>query len=346
VLLADIADEADAHAAVARLEAELRAPFALDGVAVTIGGSFGLALPTEAGEDGERLLQRADDAMYAVKSASRRAGLHNGTLARHGQLPLLRELERAIDHHEFVLHYQPKVDMRSGDVLGVEALVRWAHPKRGLVLPGEFIAAAEQTDLMVPLTSRVLDDALVQCAQWRRDGLPLTVSVNVSARNLRDPEFPRLVEQLLRVRGIDPAWLELELAEAALLEGRDEIGDVLGALRTIGVTLAIDDFGAGPSSFAHLRDLPFDRVKLDRSFVGELDGSEASELIVATTIELAEKLGVGSVAEGIEDERSWEHLARLGCDLAQGYWIARPAPGDVITLWTRRVRDRRADDAA
>jgi len=252
---------------------------------------------------------------------------------------LLGDLEHAIAEHQLVLHYQPKVDLATWRVIGVEALIRWQHPRVGLIMPGDFMPLAEQTDLMAPLTAYVLAEALEQCSRWHDEGFPLTVAVNGSARNLSDVEFPELVRTLLRTAGVAAPWLELEITENALLTERGRARGVLEALRDMGVSLAIDDFGTGYSSLRNLRDLPIDRIKIDRSFVTDMTGNDGDALIVASTVDLAAKLGLTSIAEGVEDAGVWRQLGELGCNVAQGYWIARPASGAALSDWLKASFD-------
>ena len=315
------------------IERELECPLTVAGVPLKVGVSSGLAVYPDDGDDVDRLLQHADEAMYETKIARRPIELRKPPRSGQSRLLMLGELEHAIEHNELVLHYQPKVDLASGEVVGVEALVRWAHPRLGLVLPGEFLALAEQTELMEPLTAHVLGEALRQCAQWYRGGLALTVAVNVCARDLQDPRFPGAVRALVALHGVDPAMLELELTESALLADRARAAGALESLRAIGVTFAIDDFGTGHSSLANLRELPVDRIKIDRSFVSTIAERPADEIIVASTIELTKKLGLTSIAEGVEDARILRRLTEFGCDMAQGYWIARPIPAPQVPGW-------------
>jgi EAL domain-containing protein (putative c-di-GMP-specific phosphodiesterase class I) len=299
-----------------------------------MGASVGVAVFPEHGTDVELLLQHADEAMYDAKKSDRSVQSYNAKRTiRHGRLALLTELERAIEERELVVHYQPKVDLRTGNAIGVEALVRWEHPRLGLIMPGEFMPLAEQTELMAPLTERVLEEALTQTARWHRMGFPVSIAVNGSARNLHDTDFPNLVKGLLVANALDPRWLELEITENALLVDRLRAGKVLTALRSYGASVAIDDFGTGYSSLTNLRDLPVDRIKIDRSFVSDMNTQTGDALIVASTVDLAGKLGLTSIAEGVENQAVWAHLARLGCHVAQGYFIARPAPAEQITEW-------------
>ena len=273
--------------------------------------------------------------MYNTKLAAQPHARKQLPIASRADQALVVEVERAIERKQLALHYQPKVDVRGGEIVGVEALVRWAHPERGLVMPDDFIPVIERTDLIVPFTEHVLEQALDQCAQWHADGLRLGVAVNVSARNVQDPNFPTAVASALHKWSVDGEWVELEMTEIALLADRERAVGVLQGLHGLGVSLAIDDFGTGHSSLVNLRDLPFDRLKIDGMFVAGMR-RQVDEIIVASTIELASRLGVTSIAEGVEDEIAWRRLRTLGCDVAQGYWIARPAPADVVTRWTRR----------
>ena len=202
-----------------------------------------------------------------------------------------------------------------------------------MIMPEQFVALAEQTELMAPFTARVLSESLTQCAAWERQGMSLTVAVNVSARNLQSRDFPSLVADLVSVSGVDPSSLELEITENALLVDRARAVEVLQALRATGIKVAIDDFGTGYSSLSNLRDLPVDHLKIDRSFVTDMLTDPVDASLVTSTIDLAAKLGIASIAEGVESEAVFTRLEQLGCDIAQGYWIKAPASGSDITRW-------------
>jgi diguanylate cyclase (GGDEF)-like protein len=335
VLIGDVADADDALTGVERISKEFDPPFENAGFPLKLGASVGVAVFPEHGTDVELLLQHADEAMYDAKKSNDSSvqAYNSKRTIRHGRLALLTELERAIEERELVVHYQPKVDLRTGNAIGVEALVRWEHPRLGLVMPGEFMPLAEQTELMAPLTERVLEEALQQTAKWHAMGFPVSVAVNGSARNLHDTDFPTLVHGLLVANALDPRWLEIEVTENALLVDRLRAGKVLTELRSFGASVAIDDFGTGYSSLTNLRDLPVDRIKIDRSFVSDMNTETGDALIVASTVDLAGKLGLTSIAEGVENQAVWAHLTRLGCHIAQGFFIARPAPAEEITEW-------------
>jgi EAL domain-containing protein (putative c-di-GMP-specific phosphodiesterase class I) len=234
---------------------------------------------------------------------------------------------------QLVLHYQPKIDLGTGGVVCMEALVRWEHPQRGLVYPDEFLPLAEQTGLMRPLTLTVLEMALGQCRAWRDLGLEISVGVNLSVSSLLDTRLPGDVERLVAEAGIPMSALELEITENVLMADPVHARQVVSELRGMGVHVSIDDYGTGYSSLSYLRDLPVDELKLDRSFVMHLASDPGAVAIVRSTVELAHSLGLRMVAEGVEDEASLMQLAALGCDLAQGYHVRRPAAPGELTRW-------------
>jgi EAL domain-containing protein (putative c-di-GMP-specific phosphodiesterase class I) len=278
--------------------------------------------------------------MYVAKESHVGVNRYNPDHDAHSptRLALLGELRRALETDELVLHYQPKVAIADGELLGVEALVRWHHPVHGLVPPDRFIPLVEQTGLIGPLTLRTLDLALAQARAWADARAPVTVAVNTSARNLHNPDFPTEVAERLQLHGVPPERLELELTESAVMANPALAREVLDELTGLGVRIVLDDFGTGYSSLAHIRRLPVRELKIDRSFVLGLGSSEHDEVLVRTMIELAANLGLRVVAEGVETAAAWQRLAELGCDAAQGYHIARPAPAAELDLWRRGVR--------
>jgi diguanylate cyclase len=320
---------ADGAGAVAdKLRTALQQPLSIGGVALDLDASIGVAVYPEHGSDAAELLQHADVAMYVAKQAHVGFLVYDPAVDKHSpkRLALLGGLRRALDRGELVLHYQPKADVRSGRILGVEALVRWQHPEHGLLGPGEFIPLAERTGLIHPLTRWVLDAALDQATRWRDAGLRLSVAVNVSTRSLLDPTFPDQVAGQLTARRVPPGLLVLEITESAVMAEPDHALDVLGRLHTLGVGLAVDDFGTGYSSMAYLKELPIDELKIDRSFVSQMATSPSDAVIVRSTIDLGHNLGLRVVAEGVETQHAWDELAALGCDTAQGYLLGRPVP--------------------
>jgi EAL domain-containing protein (putative c-di-GMP-specific phosphodiesterase class I) len=249
------------------------------------------------------------------------------------RLALAGDLRRGIDSDELVLFYQPKVALEDDRIVGVEALVRWEHPRLGLLGPGAFIGLAEDTGLIKTLTLWVIDEALRQCAAWRAHETDLAVAVNVSMRSLLDRQFPEQVALRLRDTGIDPSRLILEITESTIMADPDAVLSVLNQLGDMGITLAIDDFGTGYSSLAYLRELPVDQLKVDRSFVTPLLRSRNDEVIVRATVELGHNLGLHVVAEGVEDGETLAELRRLGCDQAQGFHVSRPLPANELSGW-------------
>ncbi|MDP9386728.1 MAG: bifunctional diguanylate cyclase/phosphodiesterase [Actinomycetota bacterium] len=338
VLLRDAGTPADASAAAERLHAELSRPCVVEGFPLSITGSFGVSLAPDHGSDVDTLLQNADVAMYRAKQDDGGVTLYSNESDRFGKsrMGLLTEVQRAIECHEFLLHWQPKVDIHTGEVVGAEALVRWDHPSLGLVPPDEFIPLAEHTDLMGPFTEAVLDLALGQARSWADDGLVIDVSVNGSARTLHDLQFPGAVRRLLTKWDLPAHALDIEITENTMLADPVRTRAVVHDLRSIGVSLSIDDFGTGYSSLANLRDLPVSRVKIDRSFVRDMVRVHGDQVIVRSIIDLAGNLGLGTVAEGVEDRETLDLLRSLGCDVAQGYLLSRPLPAADFVAWLDR----------
>jgi diguanylate cyclase (GGDEF)-like protein len=320
--------------AVERVTAALEQPFLLEGLPVAVEASIGIARYPDHGTDVDVLLQRADVAMYVAKESHTTYALYDTTQDDYSpsRLTLIGELRRAMEEREIVLHYQPKVDLRSGLVTGAEALVRWQHPVRGLLPPSEFIPFAQHTGLITPLTEYVLDAALCQCREWRDLGNPLAVAVNLSTRSLLDLTFPERVAELIDKWELDASSLELEITETMIMHDPVRALDVLSRLSERGVRIAIDDFGTGYSSLAYLNSLPVDEIKIDRSFVTELKQSDA---IVQSTIDLGRNLGLTVVAEGVETAEVCAQLCALGCGEAQGFYLSRPLAPDAFVAWLR-----------
>ena len=337
VLLPTVAGEDAAGQVADKILRALEEPFTLRGWTFDIEASVGVALFPDHGESVDSLLQRADVAMYLAKEHRGGWELYRSERDRHSprRLALLGELRRAIEDGHLSLHYQPKADMRTGAVRGVEALVRWDHPEHGMIPPDEFVPLAEHTGLIRTLTLFVLDRALVQCRAWQDEGLRLGVAVNLSVRNLYDPSFPDEVRVLLLRHGIAPELLELEITESLIMADPLRATAVLGRLGSLGVGLSLDDFGIGYSSLAYLKRLPVDEIKIDKSFVMNITQDESDALIVRSTIGLARSLGLRVVAEGVESEESWARLVALGCDVAQGNHLCPPQPAVDIARWLR-----------
>jgi diguanylate cyclase len=310
----------------------LQGPFDIDGLEMVMDASIGAALCPEHGTAAETLLQRADVAMYQAKAARTGFQVYEPARDRHSRerLELIAELRRALERDELILHYQPKVALADGRVAGVEALVRWQHPVHGLRGPGAFLPHAEHTALMRPLTLHVLETALAQLAEWRAAGLDLHVAVNLAVQNLLDLRTPSHVAELLTRHALPATALTLEVTESLMLHDPQRAGEVLHDLRELGVGLALDDFGTGYSSLEHLKRLPVDELKIDKSFVMSMDTDRANRAIVASTSALGRALGLRVVAEGVESGASAAVLAAIGCDLAQGFHYSPPVPAEQL----------------
>ncbi|MYZ08501.1 EAL domain-containing protein [Streptomyces sp. SID2999] len=334
-VLLPLADSTTSATRIARgLVTTLGSPLDLDGLTLVLEASAGVAVFPDHALDAEGMLRRADVAMYQAKRD--RSGVEAYESKRDSNTPdrlaLLGDLRRALDAHEVQLHYQPKVRF-DGQVAGLEALVRWVHPERGKVPPDEFIAIAESSGLMPHLTEYVLETALAQVARWREQGLRVPVAVNVSPRDVHTPGFAGSVAARLARHGVPAGALQLEITEHVLLEDPQRAADTLAALAGHGVKMSLDDFGTGYSSLVHLRRLPVSELKIDRSFVARLAVDAEDAAIVRCTVDLAHSLGLVVVAEGVEDDETWEHLRDLRCDAVQGWLVAAAMPPEETTAW-------------
>jgi diguanylate cyclase len=332
--------DADYAATVAgRLAAELEQPFTLDAVRAQIGAAIGIAVLPDDATNSADLVRCADLAMYRAKVAGKRFAIYQEDLdGAANRVQLVEELRVAIEERRLALHYQPQVDLSTGEIGSVEALVRWIHPRLGFVPPLEFIALAEDAGLMGALTSFVLDEALAQCAAWHAAGKQLAVSVNISASDLLDPAFPGLVAQLLKKHMLSSDALVLEMTETTAIADFERSQLAIQKLHDLGLIVSVDDFGAGFTSLAYLGSLAVGELKLDRSFITRLaeEGDGRDLALVRATVELAHALGLRVVAEGVEDNHSLGLLTGLRCDLVQGYVISKPKPADELEL-TRRA---------
>jgi diguanylate cyclase (GGDEF)-like protein len=340
VLLPETSSEA-AQGVAARITAELDRPIEIEGQNVDVGASIGIATYPEHGTDATTLLRDADVAMYAAKRSHAGAMVfsENHSHEQQKQLSLLSDVRKAIEYDEFLLHYQPKIEIASGRVVGVEGLVRWQHPRRGLVPPGDFIPFLEQSGHIRSLTRWALRAGVRQAARWDKKGL--TISINISARDLLSPDLPRYLQDLLAEHGVAARFLCLELTESALMDDPGTAFATVERLHDLGVRLAIDDYGTGYSSLAYIQRLPVDELKIDRSFVGRLTLDRDNQTIVRSTIELGHNLGLKVTAEGIEDAEAAAMLARMGCDTGQGFFIGRPlALADFEDWWSAYHTER------
>ncbi|WP_436537108.1 putative bifunctional diguanylate cyclase/phosphodiesterase [Actinoplanes sp. HUAS TT8] len=327
-------DAAQAVAVLERIRSAVAEELVLDEVPLNMEASFGIALYPEHGIELQALKLRADAAMYQGKRGAEDIVVFAGGTAGHPHqwLKIQAELRHALERDELVLWYQPKVGLPDGDINGVEALVRWQHPERGLLPPGEFLPAAEHSGLIAPLTEWVLRRALADQAGWTATGQDWTLSVNVSARNLDAPGFAGYVAALLAETGARPDRLILEVTETALAGDADSAARAVKELGALGVGISVDDFGTGYTSLSHLRGLPIDEIKIDRAFVADVDRDPQSQAIVRSVIELAHGLGSRVTAEGVETPEVHRWLVDAGCDEAQGYLYGRPVPWPQVTV--------------
>ncbi|MFB9247376.1 putative bifunctional diguanylate cyclase/phosphodiesterase [Sphaerisporangium melleum] len=337
VLLPTVRDSTAAREVAARLRAALTEPVRLEGMTFDLDASVGIALYPDHAPDFELLLQRSDVAMYFAKEGRSGVEVYLAEKDRNSpeRLNLLGDLRRAVGDGELQLHYQPKVNLSSGRVEGVEALLRWWHRERGPVPPDDFIPLAEQSYLMRQITQYVIDAALEQVAAWWHSGLRVPVAVNVSARDLLDPTLPELLEAGLARLDLPPVAIRLEVTERILMTDQAYTADSVHALVELGVPLALDDFGTGYSSLVRLQRLPVCEVKIDGSFVQRLGKTADDERIVRSIVDLVRSLGLRSVAEGVESDEVAGYLREMGCDAGQGWWFAEPMPAGEMTTWLR-----------
>ena len=332
ILLSELGQDEDTAKVAQRFLDRLAAPFMLDGHEVFVSASIGIAVYPADGETSDALLKSADIAMYAAKERGRnnyqfyRQAMNVSTVER---LDMENSLRKALERKEFVLYYQPQMDIPTGTIIGMEALVRWQHPARGIVSPAEFIPLAEETGLIVPIGEWVLHEACVRNRAWQVDGCPpISVSVNISGRQFKQPNFIATVRRVLETSGLDPRLLMLEITESMLMDGTEEAIAALHELTAMGIRLSIDDFGTGYSSLTYLKRFPIREIKIDRAFVKGIHSNPDDAAISRAIIALGHSLKLKVVAEGVETEAQLEFLAREGCDEMQGYLLSPPVPAD------------------
>jgi diguanylate cyclase (GGDEF)-like protein len=338
ILVEYLSDEREAMAIAERVSTAFARPFQLGGVEHYVSASIGIAVarPGDPKVEADSLIRDADAAMYRAKERGRaRCELFDAEMRARAvqRLEVERELRHALDEDQLTLHYQPIVSTATGDVTGVEALVRWQHPERGLLPPGEFIPVAEDSGLIGPIGRWVQEAACRQTAAWheeRPDARPLDISVNLSAREVAHRDLPAAVAEILARTGLDPVHLRLEITESVLVEESSPVSATLEALHELGVTLVLDDFGTGYSSLAYLNRFPLDVLKIDRSFIEALGAEQERTAIVEAIIGMARALSMDVIAEGVENEAQLSELQRLGCDYAQGFLFSRPLPARQI----------------
>jgi len=325
-------DQNHAEVVAEKILATLEKPFHVEGYQLFVGASIGIAVYPEHGDRVDTLLQHADVAMYVSKRSNNGYRIYNPSQDEDnmGRLELSNDLRNALNNEELMVYYQPKLDMKSGLIYGVEALIRWNHRERGFIPPDQIIYIAEHTGLIKQLTHWVLKEAISQCSHWNNHGIHLSVSVNLSTRNLQDPSLFDIVKSNLTTYDFPPESLVLEVTESAMLLEPEHASEVLNRMDALGVCISIDDFGTGFSSLAYLKQLPVDELKIDKSFVMNMDGNENDAVIVRSTIDLAKNLGLKVVAEGVENSDTWDLLSILDCDYAQGFYMSKPLPADKL----------------
>jgi diguanylate cyclase (GGDEF)-like protein len=335
-ILLPTADMENAFVVAKKILTAMQEVFAIDGKHhLYVEGSIGIALYPEHGEDPQTLTQKADVAMYVAKRKKLGAVVYEASLDENsvGRLALISDLRNALKEDKLELYFQPQVDVNTHHIIGCEALLRWNHPEHGFVPPDQIIPIAEQTGLIKSLTNWVLHKALQQCKNWLDEGFDYHVSVNLSVHNLYDKEIIHQVKNCLNNFDIRPEHLILEITESAMMADPERAIEILTELDRMGTKISIDDFGTGFSSLAYLKQLPVDELKVDRSFVMDMNNDENDAVIVRSTIDLAHNLGLKVVAEGVEDNDALNLLNILGCDLAQGYYISRPLPASDFDNW-------------
>jgi len=338
VILPDVANGLEAaHMVAETIAGAFSLPFFYEGRDLYLGVGIGIALYPDHGEDVDTLMSRADLAMYGSKHKGIGSVVyqHKANDSSEHRLQLASELRRALERDEFVLHYQPKIELKSGLAYGVEALIRWQHPELGLILPDQFISFAERSGLIQPITDWLIETLAIQCRRWEEDGSNLSVALNVSASSFQNPKLLQRLHDTLTTGPMlgRASQLEIEITENTLMADIEHGSHVLRQLRELGVTVAIDDFGTGYSSLSYLKQLPIQSIKIDKSFVINMAQDASDAAIVRSTIELAHNLGYEVVAEGVESGDTLSLLTHMGCDNAQGYFMGRPVPIEQIPLW-------------
>lgn len=343
ILLKGISTHPQAVLTAEKILEAIRQPINIEHRALHVSASLGIVLFPEHGTDPPHLMRCADIAMYSAKRAKAGFAFYDAAqdLQNTKQMVLQNDLYEAIvDSKQLVLYYQPKIDLRTKRICGVEALIRWWHPQEGLIFPDDFIPAAEQSGLIRALTRRVLDLALQESSEWQKKELPMPLAINISGENLQDPTFPSQVAEALTAHAVHPSLLEMEITESALMQDPVCAITAIQTLREMGILISIDDFGTGYSSLAYLKKLAVSQIKVDKSFVMDMIENDNDAIIVPSTIDLAHNLGLRVVAEGVESEEILKQLIAFGCDIAQGYYISPPLPIGQFCEWLQNSEYR------
>jgi diguanylate cyclase (GGDEF)-like protein len=345
ILFPKIREENDIHTVAKKIQNSLLSPFVIEGLTLDVQASLGAVLFPQHGEDVDTLIQRADVAMYVAKNENKGFVIYSPKMDQYSphRLTLMSELRQAIEQDDLLLYYQPKINVRTDQITDVEVLIRWQHKDHGMIAPDEFISLAERTGLIKQLTRWVLKNALQQAVLWRKSGTDIGVAVNLSTKNLLDPEFPDIIAGLLASYDLQPKYLILEITETAIMADPEMALEVLTRIAKMGVRISVDDFGTGYSSLSYLKKLPVGEIKIDKSFVTDMLEKDNDAVIVHATIELAHNLGLEAVAEGVENEETLLKLKELGCDVLQGFHICKPIPAKDLTQWLESSPWRRSN---
>jgi diguanylate cyclase (GGDEF)-like protein len=334
ILLPDSGVE-HAQLIVSKILAALEVPITIQGQPMDMTTSIGIAAYPEHSRDPGAIVRHADMAMYSAKRSNRGYAVYDESFSqpRSEHLTLLGELRQAVEQNELTLYYQPKASLLTGKTEHVEALVRWVHPRRGFISPDQFIPFAEQTGYIRTLTRWIIDNAIRQRRQWRDRGIDLTVSLNISARDLLNPDLPKIITDALRENGVPAGDICLEITESGVMEDPAHAIEILKQLRAMGLGLSVDDYGTGYSSLSYIKRMPIQELKIDQSFVKNMINDEDDATIVKSTIELGHNMGLKVVAEGVEDLQVWNMLRAMKCDLAQGYFMSAPLSATDLEIW-------------
>ena len=335
ILLTQVDDKQAVQTFLNRITKAMALPFTLEDITLGVQASMGVAICPQHGNDVDTLIQRAEVAMYAAKQQNNGHAIYSPKLDGYSprRLTLMGELRQALQEDELILHYQPKVDLKSGKVNKAEALIRWQHPKHGLLYPDEFINLAERTGLIKDVTRWVLNESINQILLWQKKGFPMSLAVNISPSCLLNMELPEIITGTLGSHNLGKSMLTIEITETSIIQDPDLAYEILNRLKKLGADISIDDFGTGYSSLAHLKKLPVSEMKIDKSFVMDMLKNEDDEIIVKSIIDLAHNLGLTVVAEGVETKEIAQRLSELNCDTLQGYYFSKPLPADQFEAW-------------
>jgi diguanylate cyclase (GGDEF)-like protein len=335
IFLPSISTNDDVIIVLKKIQKAFTSPFVLEGLKIDVQASIGITIFPDHGRDVDTIMQRADVAMYAAKQGHLGYAIYSTDLDKHNprRLTLMGEMRQAIENNELRLHFQPKIDLKTNSVIGVEALVRWQHPQHGFMQPDEFIPLAERTGLINQLSLWVLRHAIDQIINWHNNDINLSVAINISPSTLLDPEFPDVVTGALTSCNLAPQYITLEITEGSIIRDPERAMEILTRLADLGIRISIDDFGTGYSSLAYLKRMPASEVKIDKSFVLEMLTNENDAVIVQATIDLAHNLGMKVVAEGVENKEIGTRLKELGCDILQGYHFSKPLAAEDFQAW-------------